>query len=140
MENEKNYRNYYAIIPATVRYDKDLTANAKLLYGEITALCNEKGYCWATNQYFSTLYNCSDRTIQNLIKQLLDKNYIEIKILNNSKRLIYINFTGCENNFGVPRKNFHPNPENIFAHNNTMNNKKEYEEERKSFFEYDWLD
>ena len=64
--------NYYAIIPANVRYDKDISPNAKLLFGEITSLCNQKGYCWATNEYFSTLYGVSDRTIQNLLKQLLN--------------------------------------------------------------------
>lgn len=140
MEDKKNYRNYYAIIPANVRYDNDLSPNAKLLYGEITALCNEKGYCWATNQYFSTLYNCSDRTIQNLIKQLLDKNYIEIKILNNSKRLIYINFTGYEKNFVGGMKKISYGYEKNFTHNNTMNNKSEYiEEEKPIIFDYDWL-
>ena len=46
-------KSYYAIIPANVRYDRRLTANAKLLYGEITALCNEKVYCWERNSYFS---------------------------------------------------------------------------------------
>ena len=37
--NEKP--NYYAIIPANVRYDNELRANEKLLYGEITALSSK---------------------------------------------------------------------------------------------------
>ena len=52
---EEIKQGYYAIIPANVRYDKDISPNAKLLYGEITALCNQKGFCWASNQYFSNL-------------------------------------------------------------------------------------
>ena len=48
MKETTLHRGYYAIIPATIRYDKNITPNAKLLYAEITALCNEKGYCWAT--------------------------------------------------------------------------------------------
>lgn len=74
-------RNYYAVIPATVRYDKDLTANAKLLYGEITALCNEKGYCWATNDYFAQLYQVDKKTISRWIVSLIEKGYLKSTII-----------------------------------------------------------
>ena len=135
-----NKPNYYAIIPANVRYDKDLSANAKLLYGEITSLCNDKGYCWATNQYFANLYEVSDRTIQNLIKQLADKNFIHIHIVNNSKRLIYINFTPHENNFIPGMKKISYPYEKNFTHNNKENNKNEYINEQLSeVLEYEWF-
>ena len=72
--------SYYAIIPANVRYDKDICANAKLLYGEITALCNKSGYCWATNEYFAELYNVSRVSISKWVNQLIDKNHINSKL------------------------------------------------------------
>lgn len=74
-------KNYYAIIPANVRYDRELKDKAKLLYGEITALCNEKGYCWATNEYFANLYGVSKTTISTLIKNLIERGYIHSKII-----------------------------------------------------------
>lgn len=77
MEN----RSYFAIIPANVRYDKEISANAKLLYGEVTALCNEKGYCWASNEYFSKLYGVEKRTISRWVSELTSKGYLQIRIL-----------------------------------------------------------
>ena len=74
-------KSYYAIIPAFVRYDQNLTANAKLLYGEITALCNEKGYCFARNKYFADLYGVSNVSISKWINQLKDYGYIKIKMI-----------------------------------------------------------
>ncbi|MFL2118584.1 helix-turn-helix domain-containing protein [Marinilactibacillus psychrotolerans] len=69
-------KSYYAIIPANVRYDSRIRPNAKLLYGEITALCNEKGYCWAGNQYFADLYGVSKVSISLWIKDLIDNGYL----------------------------------------------------------------
>jgi hypothetical protein len=73
----KEKPNYYAIIPANVRYDKGLTPNAKLLYAEITALCNMNGKCTASTQYFCNLYEVSRVSIQKWLKSLADKNYIK---------------------------------------------------------------
>lgn len=73
-------KSYFAIIPANVRYDDELSANAKLLYGEITALCNEKGYCWASNDYFSQLYGKSKYTVSRWISSLSQKGYIQSEI------------------------------------------------------------
>jgi hypothetical protein len=74
-------KSYYAIIPANVRYDADLTPNAKLLYGEITALCNERGYCWASNDYFSKLYGVSKSSITKWVSALVKKGYIYNEII-----------------------------------------------------------
>lgn len=72
--------NYYAVIPANVRYS-DITANAKLLYGEITALSNKDGYCYATNRYFAELYGVTVVSISKWIKELSDAGFIETEII-----------------------------------------------------------
>lgn len=78
---EETKKSYYAIIPASVRYDANLSANAKLLYGEITALCNERGYCWSSNKYFADLYNVSNNTISRWISELTNSNHIRIEMI-----------------------------------------------------------
>lgn len=73
--------NYYAVIPANVRYDSGLTPNAKLLYGEISALAQKDGVCYATNKYFAELYNVSQVSISKWINSLVYKKYINFKII-----------------------------------------------------------
>ena len=79
--SEENSPAFYAVIPANVRYDNSLKPNAKLLYGEITALCNDTGYCWAGNEYFAKLYNVGTKTITVWISELVNKGYIHRKLI-----------------------------------------------------------
>jgi DNA-binding transcriptional ArsR family regulator len=125
-EMDEPQKSYYAIIPANVRYDKHLTANAKLLYGEITALCNEKGYCWATNGYFSELYSASKVSISKWISALEQRGYIKTKIERDPKtkqilrRYIRIVNEGIKEKLNTPIKEKFK--ENITVINTTVNN------------------
>lgn len=76
MEN----KSYYAVIPATVRYDERLKLLSRMLYGEITALCNERGYCWASNAYFAELYGMSIKSISRSISELKECGYINVEL------------------------------------------------------------
>jgi len=121
---------YYAIIPATVRYDQRLTPNAKLLYGEITALCHQEGYCWAGNQYFADLYEVSKTSISTWIGNLKDAGHItvEMNYKEGSKHILnrYIRILGegIQENLHTPtRKLNDPIQENLID-NNTVNTTK----------------
>jgi len=123
---------YYVIVPAAVRYDQKLTANAKLLYGEITALCNKEGYCWAGNSYFANLYGVSKNSISSWINNLRDAGHISVQmnykegtqhILN---RYIKLLVEGTPENLGTYPNNLgEGTPENLVVNstsNNTYNN------------------
>ena len=128
-------KGYFAIIPADVRYDVRLTPNAKLLYGEITALCNEKGFCWAMNEYFADLYSVSKVSVSKWVGNLRDCGYINVQmqykegtkqISNRHIRLA----TPLKENLGTPtKKSLIPSPRKVkdplkekFKDNNTFNN------------------
>ena len=135
--------NYYSVIPAEVRYNPNINANEKLLYGEISALSNKYGYCVATNEYFSKLYNVSTRTITDWIKALEDMTYLKTKVeikryedgTIKKIRKIYINHieVSQQNHIEVSLQN---HIEENFSYNITSNNintsKKEiYKEKNK---------
>lgn len=80
--------NYFAIIPASIRYNKELKFGERLMYGEITALSNKEGYCYAKNKYFADLYNVSQSTISRWISHLAELNNIDVQIIRNDKKEI----------------------------------------------------
>lgn len=150
---EEQQKAYYAIIPANVRYDKDLAPNAKLLYGEITALCNEKGYCWASNQYFAELYGVSVLSIKRWINSLVTKGYVyrTLTYKPNSKEVdkrilsidggIKIDTTSVQKCYDPSIKNdtsssIKNDTDNNTSINNTFNNKKDVYTHKHKYGEY----
>ena len=77
-QGEQARPSYWAVLPAAIRYDAEIPASAKLLYAEISALTDQRGYCWASNAYFEGLYGLSERTIVRLIRVLEKAGYIRI--------------------------------------------------------------
>lgn len=72
-------RQYNITVPAAVRYDSKLSANAKLIYGEIQALSKKTGHCNPSNHYFANLYNRTPDTVSMWIAQLKKTGYIRIR-------------------------------------------------------------
>ena len=73
--------SYYAILPSIVRYDNDLKPNEKLLYAEISALMDVRGYCWASNKYFAELFDVTPETVSRWVSHLTSKSYLQSKIV-----------------------------------------------------------
>jgi hypothetical protein len=119
MAEQEQRPGYYAVIPADVRYDDRLPANAKLLYGEITALANAKGFCYASNDYFCQLYGFSERTISRLFGALESSGYIRREVERDkdgtvTSRKIWISVSAAcahpVDNFDTPSRHFCQDP------------------------------
>jgi len=114
--------SYYATIPANVRYSENLTPNAKLLYAEITALSQKDGPCWASNKYFSNLYNVSTVTISRWISSLVENNFINREIVYKKgtkeidKRYLQLCNGGINKNVNTPIN------KNVKDNNTSINN------------------
>ena len=114
--------NYYAVIPAEVRYARGITPNAKLLYAEITALSQKDGSCWASNKYFAKLYNVSTVTISRWISSLVENNFINREIVYKKgtkeidKRYLQLCNGGINKNVNAPIN------KNVKDNNTSINN------------------
>lgn len=134
---------YYAVIPATVRYDDRLAANAKLLYGEISALVGKEGFCFASNEYFAQLYGCTGVSIARLMTALEKAGYIRRQMERDGsgqvlRRKIMLVLSAAD---GQPLNNIVNTPyqfcgeggnKNVKENNTGINNKKENIKEKVS--------
>lgn len=148
MENKKNY---YAIIPAPVRYCKKLKANEKLMFGELTALANEKGFCFASNDYFANLYDVSKTSVSKWISNLEKNKFIRLKMIYQKgtkqikERRIYIapllkkTSIPIEENFNTPieeklKVNIYNKINNIKKEYTTKSEKRQFDDKTKTAF------
>ena len=119
----------FSVIPAAVRYDNKLTDKAKILYGTITAYCDKKGYCWATNKDFTEQYKCTTKQIIKLIKSLENNNHIKVERTSNSRKIYINNLDKRKKTSAYSEKNVIGGINNLFfqtkqkeTHNNIKNN------------------
>lgn len=124
--------SYYSILPANVRYDKNLKANEKLLYSEITSLCNKSGICYASNKYFSELYEVDLATISRWINNLINNNYLNVSYQKDNTRLLTIKSMPIDEKINtlLTKKS------NIIINNNNKDNNKEEIIKEESIFDY----
>lgn len=124
--------NYFAVIPANVRYDKNLSSSEKLFYAEIAALAQKDGRCWASRRYFADLYDVDEKTISRWTTKLAEKGYIEVRVIRNAqnailRRNIKLKVFNTPRDKNVPtwgQKCPYPGDKNVPDNNTSNNNKK----------------
>ena len=125
---------YYGILPANIRYDKNLKPMEKIMYSELTALSNKNGYCNATNSYFAELYEVSKNTVSLWIGDLEKAGYIKTKLIYETgtkiikERRIYISDPITKNDDTPITKNREDN--NTSINNTRLILKEKYKKEK----------
>lgn len=76
-------------IPAEILLDKKLSDKEKTILSMIMYLSKDKGYCFATNNYFSDILNVTVVSISRIINSLKKKSYIKTNMnyKSNSKEI-----------------------------------------------------
>ena len=69
---------YWAVLPASVRYCEGLSATAKIVYAELSALTQMDGVANQDNAWFCSVLGISERTLQGHLRALEQKCFITI--------------------------------------------------------------
>jgi hypothetical protein len=121
-------QGYYCVIPWKLLTDPHVSSTAKLLYGEISALANREGYCWASNTHFTKIFNIKSSTrISSLIRELRENGYIhtEIDRGDGNSRKIWLSGPIIKNSNSYYQKQEYPIIKNENKDNINIDNKKE---------------
>lgn len=102
--------NYFVVIPSHILDDERIDDSTALLFGRISSLTSNKGYCYASDEYLAKLCRTTRSPLQRRLKTLRDCGYIKITTQKKGvlwDRKIYLNYnyeapdaglrsTGCD--------------------------------------------
>ena len=98
-----NKANYYAVIPATILFDKDLSPIEKILFAHISVLSEKDWYCFASNWYLWEQIGRTPCNVSKILSKIQKKWYISI-FQDGTKRLIYLEIGVVKNDKGGCQK------------------------------------
>jgi hypothetical protein len=141
--------NGYSICFNEWALDKEIKNELGLLL-IISSLCAEKGYCYASNEYFAELFGIDEVSVSRKIKLLERKNYISVEyekrgceVKNRFLRLTKMLTDDLQKNQSTINKNVKENniSNNIISNNikeNSINNKLLILKESENLFKMFW--
>lgn len=68
--------SFFSVIPYPVLVSQDLKPNSKILYGIITSLATQKGYCYASNSYLAKIIGSSNGAVSRYVAELVDYGFL----------------------------------------------------------------
>ena len=72
-------QSYFTVVPLWILQHKELTPNAKLVYGIISSLTRKSGYCYASNSYIADVLNSNATSVSKFVNQLAKLGCITIE-------------------------------------------------------------
>lgn len=70
----------YTLLPAVIRYDRDLRANEKILYSELLMISYPNGYCELENAALAERFHVTTQSISGWISGLKRAGYIKVEL------------------------------------------------------------
>lgn len=94
----KQQGTWYAVISFEILSSAELSDKEKLLLALIGNLQNQKGYCYASNEYMAQILKCTPNNVCRLISHLHEMGYLLRKVYRNEKnqvtsRILMINLS-----------------------------------------------
>jgi hypothetical protein len=113
--SQKDIR-FDAVLPSHLIFNENIEPNAKLFYAVVRNLCNQCGYCWASNAYLEDLMKVSKSVIKNWLRSLVKEGYLFIDqglpSRNNDRKI----FVSDEFKKFIPGQKFDPPRSEICPH------------------------